>query len=144
MNLEQFISVFAGAIGGVISILVKSYIDKKQETNSITKKEKIVLYKEISEPIIELVVNIENGGLTREILTDFEKKRLSITAQLALFAPQNVFDDYNALIDYLYNSLDGKDVYSFIEFRKYAMKFLSSMRNDIGIYKKEIIYNGNR
>ncbi|MDO9055008.1 MAG: hypothetical protein Q7U69_00510 [Sulfuricurvum sp.] len=143
--MEQFISVFAGVIGGVLSMIVKSYIDKKQETNSITKKEKIVLYKEISEPIIELVVNINiNNGLTSEILIPFEKKRLSITAQLALFAPQNVFDDYNALIDYLYNSFDGKDVYSFIEFRKYAMKFLSSMRKDIGIYKNEITYNGNR
>lgn len=142
--MEQFISVFAGAIGGVLSILIKSYIDKKQETNSITKKEKIALYKEISEPIIELVVNIEvNDGLTKDILTSFEKKRLSITAQLALFAPQNVFDDYNALIDYLYNSFEN-DKYSFIEFRKHAMKFLSSMRKDIGIYKNEINYNGNR
>lgn len=143
--MEQFISVFAGAIGGVISIIVKSYIDKKQEKSTITNKEKIALYKEISEPIIELVISIEiNNGPAKEILIPFEKKRLSITAQLALFAPQNVFDDYNAMIDYLYNSLDAKDIYTFVEFRKYAMKLLSSMRKDIGIYKNEIIYNGNR
>ncbi len=141
--MEHLFSLIAGSVGGILSIVGKYYFDKKHEKNSITNKEKITLYKEISEPIIGLIIEIQRQNLTHDILVSFEKKRLSITAQLAMFAPQNVFDDYNAMIDYLYNSLE-KDQYSFIEFRKYAMKFLSSIRKDIGIYTNEIVYNGNR
>ena len=50
----------------------------------------------------------------------------------------------NKLIDYLYDSFEGKEEYSFEQFREIAMKFLSDIRKDIGIYQDEISYSGNR
>lgn len=79
-----------------------------------------------------------------ELLKAFEIKRLMITAQLTMFAPDYVYHSYNRLIDYLYNSFEGKEEYSFEKFREIAMKFLSDIRKDIGIYEDEIVYAGNR
>ena len=74
----------------------------------------------------------------------FEKDRLFISTQLAMFAPTEVFDSYNELIDYIYNSLENKEEYTFEQLRNISMKLLTNIRNDIGIYKDEIKYNGNR
>jgi len=154
-------SVFVAGTAWLIRQIVKQFLDKdiesyknklvfEKEKNSITYKEKIALYKEVSEPIIDLIVKIEHRQPRsteewQEIIKSFDKERLSITAQLAMFAPQNVFDDYNNMIDYMYDAFEGKDTYSFQVFREtYAMKFLSSMRKDIGIYTDDIFYNGHR
>lgn len=154
-------TICVGAVAWLIRQVVKQFLDKdiesyknklafEKEKNSITYKEKITLYKEISDPIIDLIVKIEHQQPHsvedwKEIIRSFDKQRLSITAQLAMFAPQNVFDDYSDMIDYIYDAFEGKDTYSFQIFREsYAMKFLSSMRKDIGIYDDEITYNGHR
>ena len=144
------------AVAWLINKLTKHFLDQnieihkktlelEHEKNSITYREKIELYKEISTPIIKLIVAIEHEQkMSQEFITNFEEERLIITAQLSMFAPQYVFDSYNNLIDYLYNSSEGKEQYTFQQFREFAMKFLSDIRKDIGVYTDEIIYNGNR
>lgn len=125
--------------------VLRSELSRTCSRDALNYKEKIDLYKGISDPIIELIVSIENTGeITNELLSNFEHKRLSITAQLAMFAPMSVYDAYNELIDYLYNSLENKDKYSFERFRQYAHKFLTEARKDVGIYSDEVKYLGNR
>jgi hypothetical protein len=125
--------------------ILRSELTRNGNRDSLNYKEKLDLYKAISVPIIELIVSIERtGNVTNDLLSDFELRRLSITAQLAMFAPMNVYDTYNELIDYLYNCLERKDKYSFKEFRKYAHKFLTEARRDVGIFSDEVRYLGNR
>lgn len=108
-------------------------------------KQKIDLYKEVGAPLVELLVKTQNTGLiTVQDMQEFEKCRLNTTALLAMFAPVNVFDEYNWMIDYIYNCAEGKEAWSFAEFRVRALKFLSLVRADIGLYNDTLIYNGSR
>ena len=114
------------------ALQITEKIRQAAEKHIIKYKEKIDLYKEISQPIIELIVEIEhNQSIATESLKSFEIKRLMITAQLTMFAPDYVYHSYNKLIDYLYNSFEGTEEYSFVQFREIAMRFLSDIRKDI-------------
>ena len=106
-------------------------------------QQKIDLYKVVSSPLIELVALLSRNGLTEEHVHEFDLQRLHITAQLALFAPQNVFNAFSDIVDYLYTSLE-KDNYSFFTFRVKALAYLSEMRKDIGIYSDNVAYSGDR
>ena len=124
---------------------LNSELRREDNRHALNYKEKIDLYKGISEPIIELIVLIEKtGSITQELMTSFELKRLSSTSQLAMFAPMTVFEAYNNTIDYLYNCLERKDTYTFQSFRKFAFSFLSEIRRDIGIYDDDVTYSGSR
>ena len=61
-----------------------------------------------------------------------------------MFAPTSVFNKYNGFIDFIYNSFEGKEEYSFSNFRVIALQFLSEIRKDIGIYSDDVSYYGNR
>lgn len=108
-------------------------------------KQKIDLYKEVGAPLIELLVKTQNiGSITIDSMQEFEKRRLNTSALLAMFAPAAVFDEYNTTIDYIYNCAEGKETWSFAEFRTRALKFLSLIRSDIGLYNDKLSYNGSR
>ena len=124
---------------------IKSNLSEKLEQNNLNYRQKIDLYKEISAPILHLVVSIEHQeNVSQEQMKAFEIKRLEITAQLAMFAPQTVFNKYNDFIDYIYNCFEGKDTYTFNQFRVMALEFLSEIRKDIGIYSDSVSYYGKR
>lgn len=121
----------------------KSKLEELTAQKSLNYQQKIDLYKVVANPLIELVALLSRDGLTTEHVYEFDRQRLHITAQLALFAPQNVFDAFSEIIDYLYNSLEKND-YSFVTFRVKALAYLSEMRKDIGIYTDDVQYNGDR
>lgn len=124
---------------------LKAALQQQLDRSSQTYRQKIELYKEVSQPIIDLIIRVEhNEGLPAEHVRDFDKDRLYTTALLAMFAPQSVFDAYNKIIDYIYNSFEGKDQYSFLRFRELGLEFLSEVRKDIGIYTDSVSYRGNR
>lgn len=108
-------------------------------------RHKIELYKEVANPLIELIVKAQHkGNLSKDDLQSFDAARLATTALLGMFAPEAVFIEYNAMIDYVYDSFEGKATWSFPEFRIRALKFLSLVRADIGIYTDELRYVGTR
>ncbi len=121
----------------------KAKLEALTAKNALNYQQKIELYKVVSNPLIELVALITKEGLTQEHVNEFDRQRLYITTQLALFAPKNVFDAFSDIVDYMYNSLENND-YSFDEFRIKALAYLSEMRKDIGIYTDDISYSGNR
>lgn len=124
---------------------LKAVLQEQLDRSSQTYRLKIELYKEVSGPIIDLIVKVEhNEGLRVEDVRDFDKDRLYTTALLAMFAPQSVFDAYNRIIDYIYNSFEEKEQYSFPRFRELGLEFLSEVRKDIGLYSDSIAYRGNR
>jgi len=124
---------------------LQSGLQKEAEHNNHLLKQKIELYKEVAEPVIKLITNAQqHGSLQPEDLKIFDSNRLSTTALLAMFAPQEVFSKYNNMIDYIYDSVEGKDVWSFESFREKALIFLSEVRRDVGLYQDEIKYSGTR
>lgn len=107
--------------------------------------QKIALYKDVSNPIIDLIVKVQhNGMLTSEDLKGFDKDRFSTTSLIAMFAPVDVYDGYNEMIDYIYDSFEGKEIWDFNIFRKKAEAFISNVRKDIGLYKDNVEYKGSR
>ena len=66
------------------------------------------------------------------------------TALLALFAPQEVFNKYNEMIDYIDDFFEGEQEWAFDTFRQKALVFLSEVRRDVGLYQDEIRYSGTR
>lgn len=106
---------------------------------------KIELYREASEPVIKLLIRMEhNEGVRKIDLQEFEKERLTTTALLAMFAPQSAFDAYNNMIDYIFDSFEGKSEYTFARFRELALAFFTEVRRDVGLYDDAISYKGNR
>jgi hypothetical protein len=121
----------------------KAQLDSLLHKDSLNYQQKLDLYKVVSNPLIELVALISKNGLTADHVQEFDRQRLHITAQLALFAPQSVFNAFSDMIDYIYNSLENED-YSFIVFRDKALAYLSEMLRDIVIYSDDVSYNGDR
>lgn len=108
-------------------------------------KEKIALYKEAGGPLIDLMTEMQaTGTVSPASQISFEKSRLSSTALLAMFAPADVFDSYNEIIDYLFDCFEGKKSFEFSVFRVMALKMLSKMRRDVGLYADDVSYKGSR
>lgn len=125
--------------------LFKSSLKYEAEHGNHLLMQKISLYKEVANPVIDLIVKAQHKGqLTQGDLQQFDKDRLSTTALLAMFAPANVFDDYNHMIDYVYDAVEGKQEWGFNIFRSKALIFLSNVRHDIGLYEDPVEYNGTR
>lgn len=121
-----------------------STLKKEAEHNNHLLMQKIALYKEVANPVIELIVKAQHEPLTRTDLQEFEKDRLSTTALLAMFAPIAVFIEYNNMIDYVYDTVEEKQKWSFDIFRGKALIFLSEVRRDVGLYDDALSYSGTR
>ncbi|MDF5615367.1 hypothetical protein P7M48_12040 [Vibrio parahaemolyticus] len=130
-----------------MALEIEEYKNKLGELTAnkqINYYQKLELYKSVSAPLIDLVANITHQEiLTRDYIRGFDKQRLHMTAQLALFASSDVFDMFMDLIDYMYSSIES-DTFEFHVFRVEMLKFLSEVRKDIGIYTDEITYKGSR
>jgi len=108
-------------------------------------RQKIEVYRRITSPILDLVVEAQHSqAMTGDTLLAFERERLDGTAQLAMLAPADVFDEYNALIDYLWDVTESKKPWNFQEFRDKGLVFLSMVRKDIGLHSDSVRYTGER
>ena len=125
--------------------IFKSKIKYEAEHGNHLLMQKIELYKEASNPIIDLIVKAQHQGtLSKEDLQKFDKDRLATTSLLAMFAPAEVFDEFNNMIDCVYDSFEGKQEWSFNTFRIKAVSFLSKVRKDIGLFEDVLSYKGTR
>ena len=95
---------------------MRSELSQAENRHALNYKEKIDLYRDISEPIIELIASIQQTNNPKDIIVKFEHQQLCISTSLAMFAPMPVYDRYNVMIDYLYNCLVGKDEFEFKNF----------------------------
>ena len=124
---------------------LRAKLNSEHDRASHTYRQKIDLYKEVGVPLIKLVTVAQTTGrITEEALHEFEVARLSSTALLGMFAPKDVFDNYNHIIDYIFDTMDGKATWSFETFRDKALHMLSLMRRDVGLYQDDLTYTGNR
>ncbi|KXO13411.1 hypothetical protein AKG98_3210 [Moritella sp. JT01] len=166
MDVQEFISNVGGQTAIIISLLaalwaicsniitnkrIKTHKSKLQELTRIKKDSdyrKLELYKTVLKPLTDLTAKIsEEGKLSLDDISQFDKERLEMSAQLALFASSDVFDKFTELVDYMYNSQElfsSIDEFEFEVFRVKMLKLLSEMRRDIGFHKDEITYKGYR
>ena len=122
----------------------KARLNRESERTTQTFREKLSLYKEALEPVLELVMymQLDPSGLTPELTKEFEKKRLKTTALLGMFATISAFESYNSVVDYLFDSLEGKRQFHFDAFRVLGFQFLTAVRQDVGIADGELVYRG--
>ena len=124
---------------------LRATLEDRNNRSSHLFKEKIALYKEAGGPLIDLMTEMQSTGrVSRETQISFEKSRLSSTALLAMFAPAEVFNSYNGIVDYMFDCFEGKDQFQFPVFRQKALRMLSQMRQDVGLYADEVTYRGTR
>jgi hypothetical protein len=105
---------------------------------------KIQLYRDVTEPMSEFMLLIEQHRLTQETLRKFNLERARSYARLAMFAPQDVLDAYDALVDYLNDHLEGQHAYDWSVLRGLIHVYLNAARRDVGIGAGEIVYKGHR
>jgi hypothetical protein len=123
----------------------KAQLSREGERNAQTLREKLALYKEGIQPVVELVLRsqVDRASVTPTVLAEFERRRLADSAMLGMFAAPQVFEAYNALIDYVFDCLEGKRTFLFPDFRAFIFKLLSEIRQDVGI-SGELNYGGPR
>jgi hypothetical protein len=124
----------------------KAQLNRESDRTGQTLREKLSLYKEAIAPIVDIITQYEQTPteLKSSLVAGFEKKRLATSALLGMFAAMPVFEAYNALIDYLFDCVEGKRPFLFTEFRAFAFKLLSEIRRDVGISEDELVYRGPR
>ena len=84
----------------------KNKLGQLASNKQINYHQKLELYKSVSAPLIDLMANITHQeDITSDYMRSFDKQRLHMTAQLALFASSEVFDIFMQLIDYTYDSI---------------------------------------
>ena len=120
--------------------------------------EKIAVYRSAFVPIIDLVYDFEKAiykeeTISDDTLLDFNRNRLKAHAELALFAPQYVINEWDSLVDFLFDRLEmfkaeGYDPQQALqvwrEFRDLGLTFISKMRIDVGLAEGDVTYTGHR
>jgi len=114
--------------------------------------EKIALYRMVTDLIAPMVADLafaqQGVRLTPEEaaarITAFEKSRLRAYGYLAMFAPQEVMDAHDAVIDYVQATVEGSLSFDFVKLRTLAIGMLNAIRVDLGIDPRTIQYRGTR
>ena len=114
--------------------------------------EKIALYRMVTDVLAPMVADItfaqQGATITPEDaaarIATFEKGRLRAYGYLAMFAPQEVMDAHDALVDYVLASLEGSVPFDFVRLRTLAIAMLNAIRIDLGIDPRPIQYRGAR
>ena len=125
---------------------LKATLSRDNDRATQTFREKLDLYKEALDPVLELIMRMQmdRATVTYETMKDFETKRLTTTAMLGMFATPAAFEAYNTAIDYLFDSVEEKRPFNFEEFRLLGFAFLVAARKDIGLAGEELVYRGTR
>ncbi|GAA0542225.1 hypothetical protein GCM10009098_07380 [Rheinheimera aquimaris] len=150
-------SITSATLAWLIRSLIVHFLSRDLETYKTKLKyelehsnqlllQKISLYKDVSDPIIKLISSINDGDkqIPKEVWDEFDKQRMTMTCHIAMFAPADVYHQFNELIDYIYDSTDSILKWDFAVFRQKAEVFFSYIRKDIGLYTDDISYRGHR
>jgi len=123
----------------------KSHLDRENKRAHQTFEERITFYKEAMAPVIDLITEFTRnaGTLEHTAWVEFEKKRLTTSIQFAMFAPVDVSQAYDTLIDYIFNCSENKSHYSWQVLRKHAYEVANAIRKDVGA-TGEATYKGSR
>jgi hypothetical protein len=125
-------------------------LDVQLEIRKKDHLDRVTIYRSALDLLAEILAKVvmvtleKRGPLTPEELLTFETERLRVYAYLAMHAPQSVMDAHDAVMDLtLALVADGKPT-TWPQVRELSLRFLNEVREDIGINKAPVAYNGTR
>jgi hypothetical protein len=128
----------------------KRDLDVIKETTLRFQNDKILIYRAVIEMVARLLAALDSHEDGRLVATEagarfdeFNEQRMKVYGYLAMLASQSVMDAQDSLIDHLMKISHGTVVYEWAEVREKALKMLNAIREDIGIGKDPITYNGD-
>ncbi|WP_335943730.1 hypothetical protein [Pseudomonas sp. G166] len=127
----------------------KRDLDVIKENTLRFQNDKIIAYREVIEIVARLLAKLdskESGRLTEEdaeaYFDEFNEQRIRLYGYLAILAPQTVMDAQDSLIDHLLKIAGDHVEYEWTEIRNKSLTLLNAVREDIGIGKGSVAYNG--
>lgn len=127
----------------------KRELDGVMQTTLRFQNDKLVIYRGVIDTVARLLSALDAHESGRLVGPDavlrfdeFNEQRLKVYGYLAMLAPQAVMDAQDDLIDYLLEIANGGVEYDWTMVRAKALNMLNAIRDDIGIDKSPIQYNG--
>ncbi|WP_125561524.1 hypothetical protein [Pseudoalteromonas rubra] len=129
--------------------VLQSQIDVFKETQLREHGDKVVIYRATIDLVAIMMAKLEmtvfvGRDLSAEDKGQFQVDRLKIYGYLAMMAPQEVMDENDRFTDRLIEIVFEGDSAEWAELRTAALGLINAIRNDIGIDKTPITYNGRR
>jgi hypothetical protein len=127
-----------------------SEIEIYKQTHLREHSDKLMIYRATIDLVATMLAKIEmvylknKEKLSPEEQELFETERLRIYGYLAMLAPQNIMDANDKLMDLLLALIYDDKPTSWEDIRYHALLLTNAMRNDIGLDKKSVEYNGSR
>lgn len=111
--------------------------------------DKTLIYRLVVDIVADLLGDFDlaerqEGGLKDggERFDRFNRSRMRAYGYMAMLAPQNVMDAFDALIDHLLLIAHGQSNYEWHEVRALAIAMINEIRKDVGVDQSAIEYNG--
>jgi hypothetical protein len=127
----------------------KRDLDILKENTLRFQNDKILIYRAVIEIVARLLTALDSHEDGRLVAAEagarfdeFNEQRLKVYGYLAMLAPQSVMDAQDSLIDHLLSISHGTVAYEWAEVREKALLLLNTVRQDIGIGREPITYNG--
>jgi hypothetical protein len=128
---------------------IKIDLDIFKEKRLRTDSDKIAIYRLSVDIIAEILGDMDYLQLTKQPPPDalqrydkFNRDRIKAYGYLAMLAPQNVMDAFDALFDHLILLTQGQEPYEWKKVRDLGIALLNEVRKDIGIDQSRIEYRG--
>jgi hypothetical protein len=116
----------------------------QREKNLSVHQLKLSLYQAALVPIVSLVSDITFGKVTADDIPRFDRERLIVYSNLAMFAPSDVLDAHTALLDYVFDCLEGKAKHEWATVRTLGLEIFNKIRVDVGLATDPVTYKGHR
>lgn len=127
----------------------KNELDIYKEKHLKGYSDKIQIYRLVVDVVSEFLGDLDFVYATAQLppnaaerLDKFNRDRMKAYGYLAMLAPQNVMDAFDALIDHLILVRNGGERYEWQAVRNLAIAMINQVRNDIGMDVTPIQYRG--
>jgi len=127
----------------------KRDLDVIKESTLRFQNDKLIAYREVIDMVAKILAAFDsrsNGNLEGAAAVarydEFNEQRIKVYGYLAMVAPQSVMDAQDSLVDHLLMIAHGNAAYEWRIVREKALVMINTVREDIGIGRDPITYNG--
>jgi hypothetical protein len=127
----------------------KRELDVVMQTSLRFQNDKLAIYRAVIDTVARLLASLDSHESGRLVAVEagarfdeFNEQRMRVYGYLAMLAPQPVMDAQDDLIDHLLQIAHGGVTYEWATVREKALCLLNAIRDDVGIDKSPISYNG--
>jgi len=127
-------------------------LDIYRDTYLKTHNDKLTIYRLVTDIVSEFLADMDMVRLGQKpegnVVDRFNRNRLRAHGYLAMLAPQNVLDAWDALVDFLFTILEkypsSNPSEDWKEMRRRVYILINVVRVDVGIDKNTVEYRGKR